>query len=309
MATLFDEKQRTRKEPLKRGERIFHFYDECARVGYDEFRKFVNLWISELPEQDREEIIARMKSGNDRDFQAALAELVVHAALKRLGCDIKIHPSIEGTTKRPDFAIVKDGNVVCYVEVTTINVAVEESAEKNRENVLYNAIDRAKLPPGCLLGYSLERAGKKSPRTGPVVQAIEEWARTDHEQAKGTYVTRRFSVDDWEVEIDLLCGGSKETYENSIGIADGGAGWIAPHLDLRNTLNLKARRYGKLAAPYLTIVADAKGQLFGAQSVKDAITEAVLGDEVVRWREGQPAKVEHAINGFWRGKVDQKTRK
>ena len=61
--------------------------------------------------------------------------------------------------------------------VTTINPPSLEDAEANRETPIYNAIDRAKLPPGCVLGYELIRAGTSSPRLVELVGAVEAWVR------------------------------------------------------------------------------------------------------------------------------------
>jgi hypothetical protein len=42
VTVLFEDRPRTRMEPLGRGEGLFEFYDSCARPGYDEFRSIVN---------------------------------------------------------------------------------------------------------------------------------------------------------------------------------------------------------------------------------------------------------------------------
>jgi hypothetical protein len=63
----------------------------------------------------------------------------------------------------------------------------------------------------------------------------------------------------------------------------------------------KARRYGSIDAPYLIVVADSKEQIVGLDSIDSALTQAVLGDEVVQWREGQPAHLARKNNGFWWG--------
>lgn len=299
---LFPKVARTRLQPCRRGEKLFDFYNECARPGYDEFRLYMNLWLSEIPDAHRSELIARMRAG-DREFQSGSIEIFVHAAFRRLGCDIEVHPVVENTNKRPDFGILDEGRISAYVEVTTVNPPAAEAAEKNREALIYNAIDRVRLPPGCLLGYDLVKVGSSSPSLGTLVRSIEEWAKENSEAAKQAAVTCRFSVDDWEVELDLLGGGSKEKYDHSIGVASGGVGWIAPHFDLRRALDLKSRKYGRLQVPYLTVVADAKGQLFGAESTRSALTEAVLGDEVIQFLEGDAAiKLTRANNGFWCGR-------
>jgi hypothetical protein len=48
---LFENRQRTGKIPLKRGESLWGFYDGCALPGYDEFRLVINRWLAEMPEK------------------------------------------------------------------------------------------------------------------------------------------------------------------------------------------------------------------------------------------------------------------
>lgn len=256
-----------------------------------------------MPEADQAELVSRMSLGGDRAFQAGLIELVVHALLKKSEHEIVVHPIVQGTNKRPDFGIAsKAGQTLGYVEVTTINPPSLEEAEANRETPIYNAIDGAKLPPGCVLGYQLIRAGTSSPPLGELVGAVKAWASASCEQAKEGPVTKKFSVADWEIELDLFAVDSTKNYEHAIGISHGGAGWIAPHVDLREALNRKARRYGTIDSSYLIVVADSKEQIAGSDSVNDALTEAVFGDEVVQWSEGQSAKPARAHNGFWFGR-------
>jgi hypothetical protein len=298
---LFPKFARSRTEPKRRGEKLFDFYNECARAGYEEFRSFVNQWVAELPVLDQVKVISSMSRGDDRQFQSGLVELLVHAFLRRLNQRVLLHPIIEGSSNRPDFALLdRDDLVQAYVEVTTINPASDTVSGDNREALIYNAIDRIDLPVGCVFGYDVVRAGASSPPLGRLISEIKAWVKESCAGKIELKVTRRFVASDWELELDLFSGGSIK-YDRAIGISSGGFGWIAPHLDLRATLELKAKRYGKLQAPYLIVVADAKGQLFGANDVKEAVTEALLGDDVVRLDESHVAKLTHKRNGFWLG--------
>jgi hypothetical protein len=77
-------------------------------------------------------------------------------------------------------------------------------------------------------------------------------------------------------------------------------GMIRPHKDLRAALEGKSHKYGALDRPYLIAVADGKDRYFTADSVKSALTEAVLGDEIVQFHNGS-AQIAYAKNGFWYG--------
>ena len=265
VTVLFEDRPRTRMEPLGRGEGLFEFYDSCARPGYDEFRSIVNAWLAEMPAEALGELISRMRNGGDREFRSALCELAVHAFIVRSGYKAVVHPHVPGSTKRPDFAATdKDGNVVAYVEVTTVNPPNSQTAEVNRENPVYNAIDAAKLLAGTCLGYRLVRAGKSSPALRPLVGDVERWARENAEAAKLGTVSRRFTAGEWVIELDLYAGGSGSgPGSKAIGVADMRGGLITPHKDVRDALDDKSDQYGALNVPYLIVVADAKDQLFG----------------------------------------------
>ena len=124
----FAEHMRNRLEPLKRGEQLFQFYDQCARIGYDEFRSLLNTWLAEMKNAEhRMELISRAQNGGNAAFKGVLCELLVHALLIRLGYKVLIHPDMPGSKRHPDFALVdEESRVLCYVEVTTINRADDE---------------------------------------------------------------------------------------------------------------------------------------------------------------------------------------
>jgi hypothetical protein len=287
---------------MRRGEKLFDFYNQCTRPGYDEFRSLVNEWISQLPISDQAEMLSRMSRGGDRQFQSGLVELLVHAFLRALNLKVTVHPTLDGTARHPDFAVLdSDDQLLAYVEVTTVNPANLVDAEENRQSSIYNAIDKIKLPIGCVFGYDVIRAGTSSPSIAPLIRDIEAWAREsgaiDNPERR---TVRRFVAGDWEIELDLFSGGSIQ-HNHAIGVSSGGVGWIAPHIDLRDALELKAKRYGDLRAPYLIVVADSKKQIFGTNEVKDVLTGALLGDEIVQMRQGEEPKLARRHNGFWRG--------
>ncbi len=290
-ALLFDDRKRTRTDPLGLGESLFTFYDECGRHGYDEFRSVVNGWLAKMPAADRDELMTRMRDGGNREFGASLTELASHAFILGLGYRASAHPEISGTKKRPDFAATdqQGTETLAYIEVTTVNPPSAEKADRNRENSVYNAIDRAEIPAGSALGYSLVRAAKNSPPLKRLVSDVERWAADNAETAKTEEVSKTFTVGDWTIELDLYSGGTNpDPGVHAIGVVDMGGGIISPHKDLRAALETKSKRYGALDKPYLIIVADGKEQLFSKDSIKSALIEAVLGDEIVQFRGGVP---------------------
>lgn len=299
---LFEDRERTRTDPLRRGEQLFDFYDSSASPGYSELRSVVNGWLARMSASDRAELITRICYGGDREFGAALSELSTNAFIVGSGYRATPHPQVSGSTKRPDFAAIdQTDGTVAYVEVTTVNPPATEAAEKNRENPIYNAINGATIPAGSILGYRLARAGKSSPPLRPLVGDVERWARDNAEVAKTKEISKTFTAGDWIIELDLYSGGSDPNPPTeAIGVAQMRGGVIAPHKDLRDALHEKSRRYGALEKPYLIAVADGKNQLFNKDSIHSALTDAVFGDEIVQFEDGT-AYIVRGKNGFWHG--------
>jgi hypothetical protein len=307
---LFDDKERVRQAPLQRGERLFAYYDGCARNGFDDFRGFANAWLTEMPEPAQAELIARVRNGTNRDFHASLFEIAIHAALIRLGHNVVVHPPVPNSSRRPDFRAdhPQTGNAV-YVEATTINPPREQDAERNREDPVYNAIDRLQLPPGCMLGYRLIQAGSSSPPLREVIRSVEEWARANADAAVNGPIERVFEFTGWVLELELFAGGSGvEPSTRAIGVVSFGAGWIAPHQDLRSTLESKCNRYGSVNAPFLIAVADAREELLLGNRVVESTLDALLGDEAVEVADGQPPTPIRLRNGFWFAKGQPRNR-
>ena len=121
--------------------------------------------------------------------------------------------------------------------------------------------------------------------------------------------SRTFTAGEWTVELELFAGGkSADPAQGAIGIAFHRGGMIKPHRDLRDALEHKAKRYGELNVPYVIVVADGKDQLFSQDSIKSALTEAVLGDEIIQFKSGGSAHQTFARNGFWHGAAGARNR-
>jgi hypothetical protein len=307
---LFDKKERTRTEPKRAGESDFAFYDSTGRPEFQVYRDLVNGWVAELPQAERDEMVARLRKSDSLGYQAALAELAIHAALVRRGYTIEIHPPCEHPTRKPDFlAKDKDGKPVAYIEVTTFGPAQEQVTQSNREATIYNAIDKTKLPPGFRLTYDVESYGKGSPSTGDLCKEIESWAINVHQDDPEIIPTKLFETGDWKIEIGLIGGFKKDgAVERSIGGAIGDIRRVKPQLEIREALKKKGSRYGTFAAPYAIVIVDCKGELTGGDRNADALVEAAFGTvfvEVATYGFGEREIIEKRRNdGYfgWRDK-------
>jgi hypothetical protein len=114
-----------------------------------------------------------MRNGGDREFRSSVCELAVHAFIVRSGYKAVVHPNVPGSTTGPDFAATDEvGNVVAYIELTTVNPPDRHAAEANRENPVFNAIMQGRCSwretgfrsSTILAGAGPGSSGRQSPR-------------------------------------------------------------------------------------------------------------------------------------------------
>lgn len=302
---LFDDKKRTRLEPKKVGESDYAFYDSAARPEFQTYRDLVNGWIMEMPEAERAEMVARFRKNDNLGYQAALAELTIHAALVRQGYKVEVHPDCGHPTRRPDFlARTQKGEAVAYVEVTTFGPAQEHVALTNREAKIYNAIDAVTMPPGHRLGYDVMKYGKASPSLNKLCKEVEEWAKASATDDPENMPAKTFVADDWEIELTLI-GGFKKDVEvtRAISSAMGDVRIVKADIKIREALSKKGSRYGELKAPYVIVVVDCKDELTGGHRNADALLDAVYGSvvtEVTMPAMGEPIIADKRLDdGYW----------
>jgi hypothetical protein len=279
MPEIFEQKVRTRTEPKKQGEGDFAFYDSSARPEYDTYRALLNTWLSEMPEADHAEMVSRFRLGTNLQYQAALAELTTHAALKRQGHNIEIHPTCGHPTRKPDFLAKKaDQSPVAVVEVTTFTPAVPDVAQARRDADVYNALDKAKLPAGWRIGLDIVKHGEKPASLNKICGDVEKWAAQVASNDPMATPANTFEYEDWSIELELYGGFRKDIHvEHAIASSMGNVRMIDPALEIRQAVETKGSRYGAMKNPYLIVVADCKEELSGGKRNGEALVEAMFG--------------------------------
>jgi hypothetical protein len=302
---LFEEKERTRTEPKRPGEDDYSFYDSSARPEYRVYRDLLNGWIAEMPEANQKEAISRFRKNESLIYQATLAELTVHAALKRQGYGVDVHPSGGRESRKPDFlASSNNGKPAAFVEVTTFGPAPEFVAQSKRDADIYNGLDKTRLPQGCRIGLDIIKHGAGTPSLRKLRQSIEKWAAKVGNIDPGSPPSRVFEIDDWKIEIILFGGFRKDVLtSHAIATAMGDARVVSAETEIRQALSTKGNRYGALDTPYLIVVADCKDELVGGVHNGDALLDAAFGTvatQVTTFENGNHEIAERRrADGYW----------
>ncbi len=305
MAEIFVKKERTRVEPKKQGEGDFEFYNSSARPEYDTYRALVNSWLSEMPEAGHAEMVARCQTGTDLQYKAALAELTAHAALKRQGYSMDLHPTCGHPTRKPDFRVRKsDRTPVAIVEVTTFTPASPEIAQSRRDADVHNALDKARLPESWRLGLDIVEHGDKPASLNRIRAEVEKWAVEAVGNDPMAMPSKTFDYEGWSIELTLY-GGFKTggPIEHAIASSMGNIREIKPALEIRQAVESKGSRYGAMSDPYLIVVADCKDELPGGKHNGTALVEAMFGDIITRASKDAAGKTVvtdvRQANGYW----------
>lgn len=305
MTILFDAKERTRVAPKRPGENEYAFYDAANWPELEVYRQLLNGWVAELPPSEQGEMVTRLREGDSLEYQAALAELTVHAALIRQGYRMELHPPSGHPSRKPDFLVrTANDEPVAYVEVTTFGPAQEHVARSNLEASIYNAIDRASLPAGFRLLYDVVEYGKTLPKLSKLRSDVEKWSVVNaKDDVKPDDELPMYLIDDcgWKIELKLMGGFRKDRpTTRAIGGAMGDVRHVKADTEIREALQKKGSRYGVLNAPYVIVVADCKDELQGGDHNADALLSAVAGEVVtsVDMRSGQ-VEEHRKSNGYW----------
>lgn len=167
MTVLFDEKQRVDVDPSHHNENTFNYYDRSARKDVSNIRQLLNKWYLGYPVNEQIELKSRFK----KTFSSAFYELFIYQLFKHQGFEIEIHPEIPNSNKRPDFLLKKE-TVEFYLEAKEArDKSKEEEASENRNNQVYDSLNKIKSPNFFL---KIDELVLKTTRQPSIKKAIEK---------------------------------------------------------------------------------------------------------------------------------------
>lgn len=301
---LFTSRPRSRLDAQQNDESSYQFIDGSAWEACFAYRAFANRWVGLLSATDQLETIQRAKTADSEfDFAAVMLELVTAGMLDGLGYSVKSHPTVSGTTRVPDFlALDPDGSGVAYVEVTTIGASGKSISAGNRWKQIYDAIDKMAMPTGSFLRVKLITSGARSPRLGPFRRNLQEWVNLNLEAARNGRIEWQVALEDWRFEIALYATDSQTTYSKAINMLGPQGGFVSTITDIRYAFDQKAKRYGSLPLPYVLVIGDVHGRSWGRDSITSDLSQALFGDETIRWSGEGDVSACRSANGVLLGR-------
>jgi hypothetical protein len=309
--SLFDDFCRSDGRPALFDEPTFGFLNRRAGAKWQRVRDLLDEWFGRvLDEEARADLRGRLRSGAEVDFRSAFFELYCHEALRRAGWGLEHHPRLAHTSRRPDLRASR-GGITAYVEVTTTSAPRLDEASQARLNTVIDMINDRMDVGQFMLGVEVLSVGNAAPATEPLCARLRAWlASLDADQliALGSR-----DADDGIESLEWAQGGWRLVFEaypllpdrrgpggRIIGTARPAEARIIDDVTpLRKRLTDKAKKYGKLDAPFV-IAIDAAGEF---TEDRDVIS-ALYGTPAIRYYQNAgpgappPAWVRQ-FDGLW----------
>lgn len=316
---LFPPKERHDDAPKRATESDFAFLDRCSWPAAERVRRFIDECLAQYPEAERPELIARIRSGDDRAFRSATFELFLHEYLRRRGYQLTPHPGLpEGVTTRPDFLVTCPDGSGFYLEA--VSAVDRDGRSQAGEARIHTTLQH--LTDANHANFFVEVAWTGYPDTQPsgrrLAAAVVAWLNTlDADDAivvmeRGDFdelPSMEWTHEGWTLTVTALpCRPDARGQDRRlIGAQNFGARWVDGWTPIRDAIMTKARRYGDAEIPLVVAVNVSSHRL-------DEIDElqALFGQEqfvIDRDNLDAEPRIERVLNGAWIGPAGPRSKR
>lgn len=293
---LFDNIEREYLGPADHNEPPYHFYQRSARKDIKIIRDTLNDWFQDYPDSEKAEFRNSFKD----HFYDCFFELFLFRLFRQLGFEIEIHPEIPNSSKRPDFLITKE-DLEIYIEAKSVyDKSKEEEALERKINQFYDNFSKIKLDGFMLSLNTFDLKSHRQPSSKAAIKYFEEKINqldpdklTEDANLNGTESLPSFEFENEDLHIivkilPLKPSARQKENNRPIGIYPGKSFWGGGEKALRNSIDSKARRYGKLDKPFIICLNSHDIKMSGKEDVENAI----WGSLAISWTDNPDDKDE-----------------
>ncbi len=266
MTLLFEDKERNFKGSKFYAELEYEYLDRSARIEAKKVRDLLNSLFVQFPEDEKKELYSRITGRNVRHYKSATFELLLYGILKKINCEIEIHPTLNnGSTSKPDFLVKTPDGVEFYLEAVLASEYDDDMiAAEKRKDVVLDTINKLKSP-NFFIGISAEGNPDTPPKGKPLRKYLDQWLLSldpdiviNEIEHKGHdfLPSTTWDHEGWKIEFKAIPkrSDSREKDGNVIGVLSGGARWVDSWTPMRNAITSKGNHYGKLDKPFLIAI-------------------------------------------------------
>lgn len=304
---LFDEIPNGRYEVASFTEPQFTFLNRTPKEEFAKIRDLLEGWFERYPIPEQSEFRSRFRSLNNYHHQAAFFELFLHELLFQLDCKPQLHPSLNKTTKTPDFLVAPLERQSFYLEATLVSgETARETTARARENVVYDVLNRLVKSPDYFLSLSVRGSPESPPPAKQLANYINrELAVLDYDHIERLFrlngdrnmPTWHFNHDGWVIEIQPIPKGQLRGNRSirPIGTIKSEIKAVTPWGPIHDAIIEKGGKYGTIDFPYV-IALNAIEQIDTLD-----IMQALFGEEEILISENFETRMRLKPNGAWFG--------
>jgi hypothetical protein len=303
---IFDKRQRDDAYPAREGEDSFSFLNRVDTPFWAQVRELLEDFFSRYPSEHAESLRRDFRSRLPGRHFAAWWELYLHELFGRLGYDIIIHPALEGTERRPDFGLSREGaEVLVEASVVFSGIAGSEEEMGAAPGWMLAAFEGIENPNFFVSIHEVASHGEEQLKRAEIARPVEEWlVELDPDQVSreyeedGRFPSLRVERRGWAVDLEAWPVKAEARGRPGHRVLGSGPamGAMVDDVDqLESKLKAKAGRYGRPKVPFVIAVLSLSSFMERLD-----IVQALFGREaVVISGPGEQGRLVRQRNGFW----------
>lgn len=303
---LFDSGARAEASPRTHNQGLYEFLNTSAWPQCDVIRTTLESWFAAYPEQHAPDLQARFRSPEDTEHQSALFELYMHTLLQMTGCGLEVHPALPGINKTPDFSVREPSLLEFVLEATVVReqASLNVGAQKRRNRIL-DTLNQISAPD-FLLHVEERGIPITDPKNSEIRLPIEQWLSSLQYDPVRTEVDRNgldsaptytLTFPGYEMHISAVPIAPEHRglpRHGAMASCFRGVFTVKTADQLRNAINDKATRYGKIGKPFIVAV-----NVLHTGATHETVFEALFGKQV--FSLPQTSGSEGVWSRSWRG--------
>lgn len=280
---IFDDVQRADIEPAGHLVGGFEYLNASARDEATRVRAFLEHMISNYPEPNRDELVRRIRSRDERAHRSAVFELTLHHLLLQRGFNVvEIEPEMVNG-RAPDFLVEAPDRRRFYLEATTAwgELGGDAGADRRRRDAM-QAIDNV-ASPDFFLGLHTRGTPITPVPIGRLRRAVQRFVDgLDYDAVVADIENNRQApiyqedLNGLHILIEPIPKNLRGTGGRAVGTRMLPGGVVRSHEAIADAVRRKASRYGDLDLPYIVAV-----NSIDTFANRDSAIDALFGTEAV----------------------------
>ena len=170
---LFTAADRIDASPRAQQESSYQFLDRVKGRFWDRVRDLLESWVSRYPPDGAADLVGRL-TADDIDFRSAFWELYLHELVLAHGAIAHCHPSVPGSSRRPDF-LIEGFAEPFYLEAKVLEPGEVEGAKARQRDEIWNGIDQRVRSEDFFLQVEIDTYGRSAVPISSLAESIEHW--------------------------------------------------------------------------------------------------------------------------------------